>query len=160
MVNDDIKYFTVIRLRGKRGVRKKVEDTLKMLRLNRVNHASLVPGTSSFLGMLQFVKDYVTWGEVNEETTALLLKKRGFIVGNKKLSDQLVKEKLGYNSIDDLAKELNSSKIVLSRLPLLKPVFRLSPPSKGFKGSKHMPYPEGSLGYRGEAINDLLKRMI
>jgi large subunit ribosomal protein L30 len=160
MASNEIKHMAVICLRGKRGMDKKVEDTLRMLRLNRINHAAVIPGTPSYLGMLRYVKDYITWGEIDEEMIALLLKKRGFAVGNKKLTDQLVKEKLGYESIDDLAKELYSSKEALSKFPLIKPVFRLHPPSGGFKRPKNKPYPEGEVGYRGREINDLLKRMI
>ena len=39
------------------------------------------------------------------------------------------------------------------------PVFRLSPPSKGYKSIK-IHYPRGDLGYRGEKINELLRRMV
>ena len=35
----------------------------------------------------------------------------------------------------------------------------LRPPKGGFKSLKEM-YPKGDLGYRGQAINDLIKRMI
>lgn len=38
-------------------------------------------------------------------------------------------------------------------------VYRLSPASKGLKSIK-VHYPKGDLGYRGDKINDLLKRMI
>ena len=38
-------------------------------------------------------------------------------------------------------------------------IFRLSPPSKGFKSTK-LHYPKGDLGYRGDAINGLLRRML
>ncbi len=37
-------------------------------------------------------------------------------------------------------------------------VFALSPPRKGFKSTK-LPLPKGDLGYRGEKIEDLIKRM-
>lgn len=40
-----------------------------------------------------------------------------------------------------------------------KKVFRLSPPSKGYKSIKK-PFPKGDLGYRGDKINDLLERML
>ncbi len=39
------------------------------------------------------------------------------------------------------------------------PVFRLSPPSKGLRSTKHH-FPKGDLGYRGSKINDLLRRML
>ncbi|MBI5072715.1 uL30 family ribosomal protein [Candidatus Woesearchaeota archaeon] len=40
-----------------------------------------------------------------------------------------------------------------------KKILHLSPPKGGFKGIK-LVYPKGDLGYRGEKINDLIKRMI
>ena len=54
--------YLVIRARSDRGVTKKIRDTMTMLNLTRVNHAVLVPKTDSYDGMLQKVKDYVTWG--------------------------------------------------------------------------------------------------
>ena len=41
----------------------------------------------------------------------------------------------------------------------IMPVFRLNPPSKGYKSVRKF-FPKGDLGYRGEKINELLKRMI
>jgi len=38
-------------------------------------------------------------------------------------------------------------------------VFRLSPPTHGLKSTK-VHFPKGDLGYRGDKINRLLKRMI
>ena len=44
----------------------------------------------------------------------------------------------------------------------LKKYFRLNAPRKGFgrKGIKHPYQNGGALGYRGQAINELIKRMI
>jgi large subunit ribosomal protein L30 len=39
------------------------------------------------------------------------------------------------------------------------PVYRLSPPSHGYRSTK-LRYPKGDLGYRGAKINDLLQRML
>jgi len=38
-------------------------------------------------------------------------------------------------------------------------IFRLSPPSKGYKNIRAH-YPNGAYGYRGDNINDLIKRML
>jgi len=54
---------------------------------------------------------------------------------------------------------LIGGKIKLKDLEKIEPVFRLTPPSKGFKSIKEH-YPKGDLGYRGKEINELLKRMI
>ncbi len=54
--------FTIIRLRGTQNLNPKTKDTLKYLRLNRVNHAVVLPRNATTVGMLQVAKDYVTWG--------------------------------------------------------------------------------------------------
>jgi len=112
------------------------------------------------MGMLQKVKDYVTWGEIDAETLAELLRKRGRLTGNKKLSEDIVKE-LGYESIEDFAKAVIEFKAELSDIPGLKPIFRLHPPKGGFKRTtKRMYTDRGETGYRGKDINELLRRMI
>ena len=63
--------------------------------------------------------------------------------------------------MDALAEAIVNVEVDFSSLPDVKPVFRLSPPSKGYKGKTKKSYVAGGeAGYRGEAINDLLKRMI
>jgi large subunit ribosomal protein L30 len=141
-------------------ISQEIKDTLNMLRLTRNCHATLLDDRPSYKGMLQKSKDYLTWGEVSQENIALLLKKRGRLVGDKKLTDEYAKE-LGYKSLDDLAEAMFKLKVACAGLPNVKPVFRLRPPKKGFKGKVKRSYTAGgALGYRGEAINDLLKRMV
>ena len=152
--------LAVVRIRGTVNVRKDVEDTLRMLNLQRNCHATLIDDRPSFLGMLRKAQSILTWGEVSKETIALLLRKRGRIVGNKKLTDEYVK-KIGYDSLEALAEALYDLKVKLRDLPGVKPVFRLHPPRKGYKGSVKKSYAAGGeAGYRGEAINDLIRRMI
>jgi len=151
--------LAVIRIKGTSGVPGDVEDTLKMLRLIRKHHCVIIDDRPSYLGMLNKVKDYVTWGEIDAETLAILLRRRGRLIGNRKLEDAHVK-KLGFESIEDFAKAVIEGEARLEQVPRLKPVFRLSPPSGGFKGSIKKPYKAGGeLGYRGAAINDLIRRM-
>ena len=54
-----------------------VTDTLKMLRLNRKHACTIINNTPSTKGMLNKVKDYTTYGTINEETIKLLEEKRG-----------------------------------------------------------------------------------
>ena len=84
--------YLVIRVRSDRGVTKKIRDTMAMLNLTRVNHAVLLPQTPSYEGMLQKVKDYVTWGDVGEETISTLITERGRMIGDKPVTDSEVKE--------------------------------------------------------------------
>lgn len=152
--------LAVIRLRGRVRIPREVKDTLKMLRLHKRNHAVIIDDRPSYMGMLKKTVDYVTWGEITQETLAYLLKRRGELEGGRKLTDEYVQETLGMKSIDELAEAIFNGKLTLKDIPKLKPVFRLHPPSKGFKGSIKRHYEAGGeLGYRGLKINDLIKRM-
>ena len=151
--------YAVVRIRGRVGVRKEVEDTLRMLRLKRVNNCVLVPENPSFKGMLEKAKDYITWGEINKETLVALLRKRLRLKGDKRVDEKILKEVTDFNSFEEFADALLEGKIRLKDFEKLNPVFRLTPPSKGFKSVKQH-WPKGDLGYRGEAINELLERMI
>jgi len=132
-----------------------------MLRLTKVNHAVIVADDPSYLGMLRMVKDYVTWGEVSLDTVKLLFHKRGELHGGQKLTDHLVKDKLGYASIDELAGAIYGLEVMSHDIPNLKPIFRLHPPRGGFRRTKRRPFrSSGESGYRGEAINKLLAQMI
>ena len=71
------KKIAVILVRGLIDVRKPVKDTLAMLRLTRKNNCIVLDNTPVNLGMLKKVKDYVTWGEISEETLKELIEKRG-----------------------------------------------------------------------------------
>src|SRR2546430_8855630 len=82
--------FAVLRLRGKSDLRRDVKDTLRLLYLTRQNHCAIVPQDTAYRGMLQVVKDYVTWGEVDTEVVARLLLKRGRQVGDRPIDDAFV----------------------------------------------------------------------
>ena len=154
------KCLAVVRVRGTVNVRREIEDTLKMLHLTRNCHATLIDDRPSYLGMLQKVQNHVTWGEVSKEIITLLLKKRGSLVGGGKITDEYAK-KIGFESVDDLAEAIYNLQVEFNKLPGIKPVFRLHPPRKGYKGSIKKSYKSGGVtGYRGEAINDLLEKMI
>ena len=154
------KCLVAVRIRGLSDISQETKDTLMMLRLTRNCHATLLDDRPAYNGMLRKSKNCLTWGEVSQEIIALLLKKRGRLVGDKKLTDEYAKE-LDYKSLDDLAEAIFKVDIEFSSLPEVKPVFRLRPPKKGFKGKVKKSYAAGGeAGYRGDAINDLLKRMV
>ncbi len=156
--------YAIIRIRGRVDVHPDVEHTLKLLRLHRKFHAVLYPDNLPGLkGMLQVAKDWITWGEIDRETLVELLRKRGRVPGGKRLTDEYVKEKLGLEGgIEELADKILSGEVMLHKLEdKIKPVFRLHPPKGGFDGSIKRPYKDGGeLGYRGPAINELLRKMI
>ncbi|MFX0108580.1 MAG: 50S ribosomal protein L30, partial [Candidatus Hodarchaeota archaeon] len=106
-------------------------------------------------------KDYITWGEIDEETASLILSKRGRLPGNKRLTDEHVRKNTSYRTIKALAKAIADGKASVQDVEGLKPVFRLTPPKKGYRGKKYLPVGMGGItGYRGSEINALAKRMI
>ena len=155
------KSILAIRIRGQINVPNRIKDTLKMLRIDRNNYASLLDDRPDYKGMLQKAKDYITWGEVSEDVIMRLLTKRGRLPGNVRLTDSYVKKNSKYTGIKALAKAIASGKASVKDVEGLKPIFRLTPPSKGFKGKKYYGVGMGGItGYRGEDINSLALRMI
>jgi large subunit ribosomal protein L30 len=156
---DERKCFAVVKVRGTISAQREARETLELLRLAKTNNAVLIDNRPSYMGMLYRVQNYVTWGEVSKETVTMLLKERGRFAGGEKITDESV-EKLGYKSIDALADAIASCKVEYQKLSNVQPVFKLRPPSKGFKGkTKRSFVAGGEAGYRGEKIRDLLKRM-
>ena len=152
--------FAVLRLRGKSDLRQDVKDTLRMLHLTRQNHCAIVPQDGTYRGMLQLVKDHVTWGEVEAEVLARLLLKRGRQLGDRPIDDAFVKAHSKFKSIWDLSQALAKGDARIGDVQELRPVIRLPPPRKGFRGIKRGFHDGGDLGYRGTAINELLQRML
>lgn len=118
--------IAVIRLKGENKVTDRVEYALQTLKLYRRNGCSIVPNSPSFLGMVKKVNDFVTWGEISEETLKILNTRK------KKGEDE---------------------KGVIH--------FTLNSPKKGHgrKGLKASFKRGGAMGYRGNKINELIKRM-
>lgn len=152
--------YAVIRVRGHPGVNQDIEDTMQMLNLTRVNHCVVVPGNDSVKGMIDKIKDYVTYGEVSEKTLARLIKFKGRLEGDRPIDDNFVIENSDFTSIISFAKGIVEGKAKYSDLSGVKPIFRLNPPRKGYEGIKRSFKNGGALGYRGEEINVLIDRMI
>lgn len=151
--------LAVIRIRSSIGLRRDVENTLKMLRLNTINSCVLVPETEDYKGMVEKCKDACTWGEISKETLAAMLKKRLRLWGDNRVDEKILKEVTKFDSFEKFVDELFVGKTKLKDFEKIKPVFRLTPPSKGFRSVKEH-YPTGDLGYRGKEINELIERMI
>jgi large subunit ribosomal protein L30 len=152
--------FAVIRVRGHRKINKDVEDTMSMLRLNRVNHCVIIPENDVMKGMLQKAKDFITWGEVSEETLIKMIRTRGRLTGGKPIDDVYVGGNSSFGSIEELAKSVVEDQTKYSELKDVKPLFRLHPPKQGYEAVKKDLKTHGSLGYRGEKINALIEKML
>jgi large subunit ribosomal protein L30 len=151
--------YAVVRLRGQVNVRYTIEDTMKMLRLHKVNHCVLVPENPNFKGMVQKVKDYVAYGKVDAKTLAEILENRGRLEGDTRLTGEYIRENTAYDSIQAFADAVIAGETSLKAVPKLKPVFRLHPPRKGHAGIKRTVQQGGELGDHGDNINALLHKM-
>lgn len=123
-------FIAVVRIRGGINTGLKAKETMDYLSLFNRNYCSVHKNSPSLQGMLKACKDYVTWGEISEEVLKDLISKRS----EKNPKDETKTKKF----------------------------FRLNSPLKGY-GRKGMKLPfikGGALGYRGEKINDLIKRML
>ncbi len=65
--------LAVIRVRGSVNLNYEVKDTLNLLRLYRKNFCVVVDNTPSFQGMIKKVKDYVTYGKIDDAAYKLLV---------------------------------------------------------------------------------------
>lgn len=147
-----MKRIAIIRISGQQGLTKPVKETLKMFNLHKKNTCVVVKNTASTEGMLRKIKDFVTWGEIDESTFKELLQKRGRMPGNKAVE-----------KVDEaFVKDFMACKKEIKDVPGLKKFFRLNPPIKGYgaNGTKHAFINGGALGYRKDKINDLIRRML
>ncbi|MCS7123411.1 MAG: 50S ribosomal protein L30 [Candidatus Aenigmarchaeota archaeon] len=151
--------IAAIKIRSDIGASRKVRDTLRLLKLEKINNCVIMQNSKSILGMLNVVKDYVTYGEIDKETLIELLSKKLRTVDNKAVDEKTLKELTNYDNFNNFAEDLLNGKISFKELGTkFKKVFKLRPPKGGFKSIKKH-YPEGDLGYRGKEINSLLKKM-
>jgi large subunit ribosomal protein L30 len=149
--------IAIIRLRGRVKVKKVINNTMEMLKLKSVNNCVVIPETETYIGMVNKIKDYVTYGTISKEIFEKMLLKWGRIEGNKRITDAYLKEKK--YTVDKLFQDLGKSKVKLRDIGIKIP-FRLHPPRKGLKSIKKPFSMKGDLGNRNEKINDLLERMI
>ncbi|MDH5403179.1 MAG: 50S ribosomal protein L30 [Candidatus Heimdallarchaeota archaeon] len=149
----------IVRLRGKVNRNYDVEHTMKLLRLHKPNHAVIFPNNEAIQGMLQKIKDAVTWGEIDQNTVEILLKKRGELKGKDKVTDKHIKTNTSFSTIKQFAKAVASGEAKITDIPDIQPVFRLTPPRKGFTSLKNPYNRRGDLGYRGSDIITLIDRM-
>ncbi|MBW2988969.1 50S ribosomal protein L30 [Candidatus Woesearchaeota archaeon] len=140
--------IAIVRVRGSINVKGDIKDTLTLLRLYRKNYCTIVEDNPTYKGMINKVKDFVTYGEISDEMHKEVVEKRG--------------EEFKGRGEDRKGRIKYDSKFIVIDGKKIKPFFRLSPPKKGFgrKGIKVGFKSHGALGYRGDKINDLLKRMI
>jgi len=152
--------YAVIRVRGTVNIKPDIKKTMQLLRLTRANHCVLLEENVVYNGMLQMVKDYTTWGEINKETLTKLISARGKLIGDKPLTAEYLKTATPYHSFEKLSEAILENKVKYKEIPEVKPLFRLNPPKKGHRTIKRSFVNKGALGYRKDEINKLIERML
>jgi large subunit ribosomal protein L30 len=156
---ESFKCIVAVKVRGEVSAQREARETTALLGLSHTNHAVLIDNRPAYRGMLIRAQSYITWGEASKETVTAMIKQRGRL-GSQKFTDEAAK-KLGFNSVDDLAEAVYNLRADWSQLEGVTKTFRLRPPKKGYRGKTKKSYRAGGeAGYRGEAINDLVRRMI
>ena len=151
------KKIAVVLIRGTVNTHPDVRRTLELLRLKKKHACVVIEDNEISRGMLQKVKDYTTFGTIDEAFFAKMIEKRGELVGKKKVDSKFDAKKV--------AKEYFAGKIKLNEFETkysLKPYFRLAPPVKGFeRGGIKKPFTVGGvLGQRGDKISELIEKML
>ena len=156
------RYLIAIRLDGTPTVRHPEELTLNTLRMKTRYSAVLLRDNPSVSGMLQRIKDHITWAEAKKEDIELLLSSRASTAEGLGLAPEFVKKNSGLAGVSELVAALYSGKVTLVKLREMgiAPYFRLHPPRGGFPRSSKRPFTEsGELGFRKEGLYGLLTRM-
>jgi large subunit ribosomal protein L30 len=166
----------LVQLRGEVHQSNEVRDTLSMLNLGRVNHATFVPETETYRGMITKVNDWVAHGEPSEEVVAALVRQRGEPAegdgdgdgadpaasperAGGPVDDDWVAENTEYDDVDALAAALVAEETTLQEADL-SPTLRLHPPRGGHDGIKHPRTEGGTLGKQPtDEMDDLLEAM-
>ena len=138
------KAFLVVRMKGTVNTPYWARTTLDLLHLDKRFRATMIPAKDNTKGILDKIKHYVSWQEIDVPTTKELLEKKARKEGYKKLTTEDI-AKLGFKSTDDLAQSLVEGTATLSKLKTVKPWFALSPPRGGFKRKTKKMYGEGGI---------------
>lgn len=147
--------IAIVLIRGLVNLSHSKKKTLEYLRLKQKHACSVVEDTIENRGMIEKVKDYVTYGTIDEAFFKEMLDKRVQTVGDRDIKVDSAK----------IAKEYFSGKTKLRDFETnyeIKAFFRLHPPIGGFenKGIK-APFGKGGvLGNRDEKISELISKML
>lgn len=135
----------VIRISGLVEVSTTINETLYRMHLHRKYAATLLRESAETKKLLQKVRNFVAFGQVDAKTLSLLIEKRGQPLAGIKIDAMKVVENLAKKNLDELG---------------LKPFFRLHPPRGGIDSKVHFPLRKGVLGDNKEKINELVRRML
>jgi len=130
--------IAIVRIVGKVGTEKDVEETLSRLRLRKKYTCVVISETKEKLGMVNKLEHFVAYGKIDDKFFKKIIDKRG-----KKI---------------DKTKKIEEVKELKFEKANLKPFFRLHPPRGGINTKMH--FPKGVLGNHKDKINELIERML
>ena len=151
--------YLVVRIKGQADVPHWAVYTMGLLKLEKKYRATILPAKYNTLGMLDKIKHYVAWAELDADLAKELLDKKARKSGYKKITSEDL-TKLGFASTADLAAALSDGKAVLSKLKPLKPWFALAPPRHGFKRSTKRLYGQKGVLGRNDELGVLVRSMM
>ena len=138
--------IAVIRISGLVKIPGVVQETLFRMRLRRKYSLIFLHPTPVNMKLLNKVRNYVAYGDINEKTLLELIEKRAESVDKKKVDAKMIVSHLEKKSLSSLG---------------LKPFIRLHPPRGGIDAKKHFGVSKKAvLGDNKEKINDLIRRML
>lgn len=151
--------YLVVRIKGQADVPHWATYTMNLLKLEKKYRATILPAKYNTLGMLNKIKHYVSWIELDADLARELLDKKARKSGYKRITAEDLKG-LGFAGIDELAAALSEGKAVLSKLKPLKPWFALAPPRHGFKRSTKRLYGQKGVLGQNKELGTLVRNMM
>jgi large subunit ribosomal protein L30 len=130
-----------------------------LLKLDKKYRATILPAKENTLGMLNKVKHYVSWIELDANLAKELIDKKARKDGYQKITTADLKE-LGFASTEALGSALAEGKATLSKLKPLKPWFALAPPKHGFKRSTKKLYGQKGVLGQNKDLGTLVRNMM
>ncbi|MBI2452600.1 hypothetical protein HYV50_06025 [Candidatus Pacearchaeota archaeon] len=134
-----------IRISGQVGLPRKTKEMLYRSRLRRKYAAVLLKPTKENLKLLNKIRNFAAYGDIDKETLKMLIKYRGESIKKEKVDAEKIVEGLEKRNLGGLG---------------LKPFFRLHPPRGGIESKKHFGVGKGVLGDNKGKINELVRRML
>lgn len=135
-----------IRISGMVDKERKVEETLFRMRLRRKYSAVLLKPSVQAQKLLNSVRNFVAYGDIDSQTLKMLMEKRAMpIEKGKKVDAEKIVSAIETKPFKQLG---------------IKPFFRLHPPRGGIESKKHFAVGKGVLGDNKAEINALVRRML
>lgn len=151
--------YLVVRIKGQADVPYWASYTMSLLKLEKKYRATILPAKYNTLGMLNKIKHYISWIELDADLAKELLDKKARKSGYKKITLEDL-NKLGFADTSELATALSEGKATLSKLKPLKPWFALAPPRHGFKRSTKRLYGQKGILGKNDDLGVLVRNMM